>query len=385
MICKDIDNKSATNSKLQAGIRQEQDVAFFLKRAFADKPDVRVFNDLKFIHDGETAQIDHLILYPYGFVLIESKSITGHVKVNQLGEWQRSYQGNWSGMRSPIKQVELQQQLLRSVLFEHREAILPKILMGKVPQSFGKRSWDNLCAISSNAIIERDDMPSEISKMVVKSEFIADKVIEMMDIPSILRKAFTTRPAFNEEEMQSIEKFLLAQHQGTSQLDTQIKVDTGKIANESVLVLSELAPEKHNVDLSVSEKPVFASPAICENTKPKESKSQSPTPTQTQTQTQTTVSENEVKTVQTSNQSPLIKCKKCSGHTQLTAAYGKHGYYVICASCETNTSMRIPCPTCGNKRPKITKKRASYTLNCGECETSVLVFEQTKASELTNS
>ncbi|WP_233071862.1 nuclease-related domain-containing protein [Motilimonas eburnea] len=379
MICKDIDNKSAANSKLQAGIRQEQDVAFFLKRAFADKPDIRVFNDLKFVHDGETAQIDHLILYSYGFILIESKSITGHVKVNQLGEWQRSYQGNWSGMRSPIKQVELQQQLLRAMLFKHREEILPKIIMGKVPQNFGKRSWDNLCAISSNAIIERDDMPSDISKMVVKSEFIADKVIEMMDIPSILRKAFTTRPAFNEDEIQSIETFLLEQHQGNSQVEEKTEGDTDKLASNSLLALSDQTPENYNVDLARSEKSESVSPAQCETEKAVQSKND------LASSFHTTVNENDVTSTQSPSQSPLIKCKKCSGHTQLTAAYGKHGYYVICASCETNTSMRIPCPTCGNKRPKITKKRASYTLNCGECETSMLVYEQAKTSEVASS
>ncbi|SQH74986.1 protein of unknown function, might belong to contain NERD domain protein [Shewanella benthica] len=31
-----------------------------------------------------------MIIYPYGLVLIESKSIKGHVKVNKQGEWTRT-------------------------------------------------------------------------------------------------------------------------------------------------------------------------------------------------------------------------------------------------------------------------------------------------------
>lgn len=370
MICKDIDTTAADNRKAQAGIRQEQDVAFFLKRAFADKTDIRVFNDLKFNHNGETAQIDHLILYPYGFVLIESKSITGHVKVNKEGEWQRSYQGKWNGMRSPIKQVELQQQLLRRLLFEHREEILPKILMGKLQQSFSKRSWDNLCAISSNAIIERDEMPKDISKLVVKSEFIADKVIEIMNIPSLVIKAFSTRPAFNEEEMLSIEHFLLTNHQGQSA--------AVEVTNECNL----LNDQANTLDNETIE----SEPALSEQTKSVSDVSEIEAtsehialehapyqPHQVNETAEITVKKSEVQN------DKLLSCKKCGEHSQLTATYGKYGYYVICDICETNTTMRIPCPTCGNKKPKITKRRDSYTLNCGECDTSVLIFQQAQA------
>lgn len=82
-----------------AGQKQEQDVAFYLRRAFKDHPEVLVINDFRFTFNDETAQIDHLIIYPYGFVLIESKSIKGHVDVNQQGEWTRSHGSKWFGMR----------------------------------------------------------------------------------------------------------------------------------------------------------------------------------------------------------------------------------------------------------------------------------------------
>ncbi|OUR87179.1 nuclease, partial [Gammaproteobacteria bacterium 42_54_T18] len=51
-----------TDSRLKAGIKQEQDVAFYLRRAFKNRDDVMVFNDLRIIHDEEVAQIDHLIV-----------------------------------------------------------------------------------------------------------------------------------------------------------------------------------------------------------------------------------------------------------------------------------------------------------------------------------
>ena len=163
MILKDKTPQNLTSVTAKAGYKQEQDVAFFLRRAFKDHPQVFVINDYKFSFNGETAQIDHLVIYPYGFVLIESKSIKGEVNVNALGEWSRSVGKNWVGMPSPIKQVELQQKLLREMLHANRESILGKIL-GIRQQSFGMRCWDNICAISSSAVIERDSMPKAISK-----------------------------------------------------------------------------------------------------------------------------------------------------------------------------------------------------------------------------
>lgn len=204
-----VDAKSAS---VVAGQKQEQDVAFFLRREFKDHPEVFVFNDYKFTHNDETAQIDHLILYKYGFILIESKSIAGEVKVNELGEWTRSYNSKWSGMPSPIKQVELQQKLFREFLHHSRTDILGKVL-GIRQQSFGGRCWDNICAVSSKSIIDRKSIPREISNTVVKSEFLIDKLTDVMNIRSgIFNKInpLDNRPDFNEEELKSITDFLLS-------------------------------------------------------------------------------------------------------------------------------------------------------------------------------
>ena len=91
MILKDKIQTSSASRELDAGIKQEQDVAFYLRRAYKDRDNVMVINDLRIEHDGEVAQIDHLIVYTYGFIVVESKSIRGEVNVNEHGEWTRSY------------------------------------------------------------------------------------------------------------------------------------------------------------------------------------------------------------------------------------------------------------------------------------------------------
>ena len=208
MILKDKILQNVVSPTAKAGQKQEQDVAFFLRRTFKDHQQVFVINDFKFTHNDETAQIDHLVVYPFGFILIESKSIKGEVKVNGLGEWTRSFGSKWSGMASPIKQVELQQKLLREMLFEHREVILNK-LFGIKQQSFGMRCWDNVCVVSSNAVIDRDSMPSNVSKQLVKTEFLVDKLNKLMKLrhKGIRLLTVDTRPDFSEDELKSITSF----------------------------------------------------------------------------------------------------------------------------------------------------------------------------------
>lgn len=211
MILKDKELQNAKAANTIAGQKQELDVSFYLRREFKDHPQVFIINDYKFSFNNETAQIDHLIVYPYGFILVESKSISGEVKVNNLGEWSRSYNAKWSGMPSPIKQAELQKKLLKEFLHHHRTNILSK-LFGIKQQSFSMRCWNTICAVSSNSIIERETIPKSISEVIIKSEFLIDKINELMKLKHKLVRAINvldTRPDFSDDELQSITKFLI--------------------------------------------------------------------------------------------------------------------------------------------------------------------------------
>lgn len=228
-----VKNKTPTNTnsvKQKAGDQQEFDVAFFLRRSFKDNKFIHVINDLKFTFNEETAQIDHLIIYPYGFILVESKSITGEVKVNEHGEWSRSWNNKWSGMASPIKQLELQQRLLREFLYEHRSKILTKKFMG-VQMAFGGLCWSNLCAVSSKSILNRESIPEKVSQKIVKSEFLVDTLNGIMKLkyyPFIRLNFFDSRLHLNSKELASVTRFLLqnANLSKTPIKDKQVMSDT---------------------------------------------------------------------------------------------------------------------------------------------------------------
>ncbi|REL26334.1 NERD domain-containing protein [Thalassotalea euphylliae] len=323
MILKDKQLINAQSPTAKAGQQQEQDVAFYLRRAFKDHPKIFVINDFSFTHNGEQAQIDHLIVYPYGLILIESKSISGEVKVNQQGEWTRTLGKKWVGMPSPVKQVELQQTLLADYLHEHREQILPKLL-GFKQQSFRFRQWHCLCAVSSNSVIERDSMPKDISAQIVKSEFLVDKLNKLMDLRSkvLSTLTFDTRPDFRDNELKSITDFLLSEE--VPKLNT----------------VAETSAQTYEIsDSETNEQPKVAEPKS-----------------------------------QTVN-SVILACKKCGNTEKLKAHAGRYGYYVHCDKCDTNTAMKLPCPQCSSKQTKVAKRQTTYTLNCQACYSSALLMD----------
>lgn len=313
------------------GHKQEQDVAFQLRREFGEHKQIHVINDLRIEHHGERAQIDHLILHPYGFIIVESKSIVGEVTVNAAGEWSRSYQGNWMGMPSPIRQGELQKQFLHRLLRDNIKQVLGKML--GIQTTVGGRDWQVLCAVSSTAILHRDKMPKDVADRVVKTEFLAQKVIEV--VGNILTEYLKAKPKFSKRELANIGNFLLEQN---------AQVGIASSASESTPARPEPAAPVAEPALHYSSTPAPDTAAL-----PAEPAAQAKS---------------------------LVTCKQCGEAHHLTGMYGQYGYYVKCGRCSTNTSMKQPCPACDWKSVRVSKGGPEYTGSCRKCAHKFLVFRQ---------
>ncbi|GAA3722486.1 nuclease-related domain-containing protein [Oceanisphaera sediminis] len=309
-----------------AGYRQEQDVAFYLRRAFKDDENILILNDYRFTHNGETAQIDHLVVHRAGFIIIESKSIYGEVKVNALGEWSRSYKGQWSGMPSPIIQAEMQRDLLKAFLGDHVDKFLGKLL--GIQMKVARREWDVLCTVSNNCILHRNTMPDEIGVKVVKSESVAEQV-KKIGAYSRLSAAVSSKPYFIVKEFQRLGEFLMQTSAGSEE---------------------PIAEPQHYIN-SVGEQALSSQVASMPNE----------------------VSEPAV--VHEENTVIGLRCKGCGSDDGLNACSGKYGYYVKCGHCGANTSMRINCPTCGSNKVKVSKRGNEYWLSC-HCAMFEKLYEQ---------
>ena len=296
----------------RAGAKAEAQMAFYLRRAFADSKDVFVFNDLRLVdEESEVAQFDHLVLHRRGFIIIESKSVTTSVRINKYGEWSRKWNGRWQGMPSPIKQAERQIELLKRVLRENAAKLRGKVLFGKLQAGFGASPFEILIAISDSGNIEcKGPRPEE----VMKAESIVGSIKSAMkrhrNADWGLNLSFKDgTDKYNDAELRAITNFLYRGH-------VPLRIAT----NET---LPDATKEKIN--------------------------SYGDTPETKSNQTQ---------------------CPKCNA-TNIHVLYGRFGYYYKCLDCEETFNIDRICPDCGNKT-KTRKSKEKFYRDCAECNSRIL-------------
>lgn len=337
MIAKIKDLKAASNKFEQAGDAAEEQMAFYLRRAFGDSPDVFVLNDLRLVDGEDAAQIDHLVMHQYGMFIIESKSVSGEVTVDKHDEWTRKWGNQRTGMPSPIQQALRQGEFLRKLLREHAEELRDKYIFGLVQGGF-KSCPIGLCvAISDRGVINRKGCdPPELCKADKVCERITAEIEKHRKGSSLLSKMrnpdneyglYEFRPA----ELERIKAFLLARHT--------------PMPATSAPRPPAINTEQHRIPVAG---PVSSPPPPTAVAGPPPSQA-----SVTQQQPETTT------------------CKHC-GSNRLQGAYGQYGYYFKCISCGKNTPMDFKCRSCGAKG-RIRKQGPQFHRVCG-CGAEQLVW-----------
>lgn len=178
MIVKDISETQSKDKYAQAGLAAEKQMAFYLKRAFGDDPNVLVLNGIRISQEDDAAQIDHLLLHEFGMVIVESKSVATQVAINEHGEWTRKFNGTDKGMPSPVLQAKRQGEFLKRYLEPHTEALLKKLL--GIQMKFDKMPIDIVIAISDTGIINRPKGALDELNYVCKADRAVEKIQEII-------------------------------------------------------------------------------------------------------------------------------------------------------------------------------------------------------------
>lgn len=318
MIAKTKDAVACANRFERAGAAAEEQMAFYLRRSFGDSPDIIVINDLRLVDAGDSAQIDHLVLHPFGIVIIESKSISGEIEVNGHGEFFRHWNGRQQGMPSPIQQAKRQAEFLRTLLNQHREALRDKRLLGHVQPGFTHCPIVVRVAISDKGIIVRERAdPPELAKADSICEGIRQEIARHRKASS-----FFTRPdgdygvwGLNSNELARVADFLLKQH---TPHHTEPRVATPEAPRSSPPVAPASAP------------------------------------------------------IASATGQTGYSCKHC-GSDALVGSHSKYGYYFKCGACQKSTPIDYACTACG-KKARIRKQGSLFHRVCEACGREELVW-----------
>jgi Nuclease-related domain len=320
-----------TDANSAAGARAEAQMAFYLKRAFGDAKDVLVLHDLRLpSKDGsDAAQIDHLVLHTGGMVIVESKSVTSEVSVNENHEFSRLWNGRWQGFKSPIQQSKLQADFLQKALAEKRVELRDKALFGLLQKGFGMVPFDILVAISDTGIIHRKaDVPE-----VLKADQVVDRIREIMGrrCVSFARYAVKSKndndpwDSFTASEMKRIADYLVASHRPVSR----------KVAAPVVVEIPAAQPAPPAPSRLV---PAVAAAATA--------------PALASAAPQVLLATAETRPA----------CRHCASPS-VAVTHGKFGYYLKCTACAQNTKIDFTCSKCG-KEGRIRKDKLVFHREC---------------------
>lgn len=197
VILKELDPFNGTDKYVVAGRRAEEQMSHYLKRFFGASSDVDVLNYLRIELQGEVAQMDHLVLHPFGLTIVESKSVAGSVQIKDDGQWIRWFNKQPQGMRSPVTQARMQLMLLKELLSR----------TVKQKGFFDAVDFDVLVAISDTGTIQwpASGALPEVCK--------ADQVPERIERVIAPRKTSGSRPVLTAEHRLAIADFLRKIHQ----------------------------------------------------------------------------------------------------------------------------------------------------------------------------
>jgi len=205
-----------SDPRLLAGEEAEKQLAHYLKRAFKKRDDCFVINDLRVTYDGEVAQIDHLIVSPYGLVIIESKSCHSTIIVDEFNRWARTFNDKAEGMKSPVLQAIEQGKVVRELLRANVENLLGKMLLGSLQKGFAYCPFLVYVSVSDSGIIAQQIDVPELYKADEVSKAITEKLDELKKKSDLLSPKFWLSSSdgwrMTLEEANSVANFLLSQH-----------------------------------------------------------------------------------------------------------------------------------------------------------------------------
>jgi hypothetical protein len=161
---------------IKAGAHGEDDAAYFIDFYFSHSKNWAVIHDLRIEHNGQVAQIDHLLINRmFEFYVLESKSYAYGVKINDIGEFEALYQNKYFGIPSPIEQNKRHITLLEKFIKDN--GLLPKRLGIRIQPTF--RSF---ILVAPKSIIRRPDNKRFDTSSVIKADTLKTVIDKEVDV-----------------------------------------------------------------------------------------------------------------------------------------------------------------------------------------------------------
>jgi hypothetical protein len=157
---------------MKTGIKGEEDCAYYIDFYFGSSKNWVALHDLRIEHEGNVAQIDHLMINRlFEVYVIESKNFSYEITINDAGEFTLKSGNQAFGIPSPIEQNRRHIFLLEK--FIAANAISPNRLgIPVIPR------YKSLILMSPKSVITRPDKKKFDTESVIKADVLRTKIDE---------------------------------------------------------------------------------------------------------------------------------------------------------------------------------------------------------------
>ena len=191
---------------IYSGVKGEETSAYYLEFDFKKSKNWALIHDLRIEHQGQVAQIDHLLIGRLlDFYVIESKNFAYGVSISDEGDFSYFHKNRPRAIASPIAQNERHIRLLEQVLME--KDLLPKRL-GLVL----KPTFHNIVLISPTSRLTKPKSGTFDCSMVMKSDRFIERMHEDFSDDSFSSMMNLTK-VISQENLRLFAVKLAAMHQ----------------------------------------------------------------------------------------------------------------------------------------------------------------------------
>ena len=147
--------------RLRKGIQGERDAAHYLDNYLADGKNTVLIHDFRIVLEGETAQIDHLLINRLADIfLFETKNFSGNLRITEHGEFSVNYGKREFGIPSPLEQSHRHERILKK--------LLPRLEIA--PRVGSQFTFHHVVLVDPKATITRPSPKALDTSMVIKAD-----------------------------------------------------------------------------------------------------------------------------------------------------------------------------------------------------------------------
>ncbi len=202
---------------IKSGIKGENSSAYFLDFHFGETKNWAILHDLRIEHNGQVAQIDHLLINRFlELYVLESKNYANGMKITEDGDFLIFYAGRSKAVESPIEQNERHIFLLQKFLNSNQD-ILPKRLGIRL-----KPSFKNYVIISPHSKVTRPKKSLLDTSAVIKSDTLYTMIQKQIDETS-LQTAVLISKIIGQDTLQELAQNIVLHHKPAPVIDFKRK------------------------------------------------------------------------------------------------------------------------------------------------------------------